>query len=128
MLWPSMKVSVVWHASNTGRAMRVAGAGASACAGAAGLLWYDCGEVFPATTDPKSRGLTLFKPRFGGTPHRFIKCSRSYKKKADMSIEAEMSAAGENGDAMVCEPAVDHRDIVGRMAALAGRVLARMRS
>lgn len=32
--------------------------------------WYDCGWVFPGTSDPKQMGLTLFKTRFGGDLHR----------------------------------------------------------
>jgi hypothetical protein len=35
-----------------------------------GLSWYDCGWIFPGATDPKQQGLTLFKTRFGGEPHR----------------------------------------------------------
>lgn len=37
---------------------------------ALGFGWYDCGWVFPGSQDAKQKGLTLFKTRFGGEPHR----------------------------------------------------------
>ena len=37
---------------------------------AAGVAWFDCGWIFPGTTNTKQQGLTLFKTRFGGEPHR----------------------------------------------------------
>lgn len=37
---------------------------------AAGLKWYDCGAIFPNAADEKQRGLTTFKTKFGGAPHR----------------------------------------------------------
>jgi hypothetical protein len=45
---------------------------------AAGRLWYDCGEIFPVSVDKKRDGLTLFKTRFGGEPHRFLKAAKQY--------------------------------------------------
>lgn len=45
---------------------------------AAGRRWYDCGEIFPPSADKKRNGLTLFKTRFGGKPHRFLKAAREY--------------------------------------------------
>jgi hypothetical protein len=45
---------------------------------AAGRQWYDCGEIFPPSADKKRNGLTLFKTRFGGEPHRFLKAAREY--------------------------------------------------
>lgn len=40
---------------------------------AAGMRWYDCGAIFPNAKDPKQRGLTTFKTKFGGEPHRLFK-------------------------------------------------------
>ena len=45
---------------------------------AAGRRWYDCGEIFPVSADKKRDGLTLFKTRFGGEPHRFLKATKQY--------------------------------------------------
>lgn len=42
--------------------------------GQLGCRWYDCGEIFPsAETGSKAAGLTTFKQKFGGEPHRFFK-------------------------------------------------------
>jgi hypothetical protein len=40
----------------------------------AGLKWYDCGEITPVASADKLSGLTAFKTKFGGEPHRFFKC------------------------------------------------------
>jgi hypothetical protein len=40
----------------------------------AGIRWYDCGEIAPGQATGKRHGLTTFKTRFGGEPHRFFKC------------------------------------------------------
>lgn len=45
---------------------------------AAGRRWYDCGEIFPQGGSTKQDGLTLFKTRFGGQSHRFLKAGRDY--------------------------------------------------
>jgi hypothetical protein len=39
---------------------------------AAGARWYDCGAIFPNAEDPKQRGLTTFKTKFGGETHRLF--------------------------------------------------------
>lgn len=36
---------------------------------AAGCAWFEVGELFPAASDGKQRGLTIFKSRFGGVDH-----------------------------------------------------------
>lgn len=37
----------------------------------AGIRWYDCGAVFPGkTSSEKQKGLSTFKTKFGGQPHR----------------------------------------------------------
>ena len=38
------------------------------------IRWYDYGDIFPLTTDKKLAGLTKFKSRFGGQPHRAFRC------------------------------------------------------
>lgn len=35
-----------------------------------GATWYDAGAINPASVDKKQIGLTFFKTRFGGAPHR----------------------------------------------------------
>ncbi|HZV62102.1 MAG TPA: GNAT family N-acetyltransferase [Methylophilaceae bacterium] len=44
---------------------------------AAGIRWYDCGSIFPGTTNLKQKGLSTFKTKFGGEPHRFFKAEIS---------------------------------------------------
>ena len=39
----------------------------------AGCAWYEIGEIFPAAKDGKSRGLTVFKSKFGGELHRYFR-------------------------------------------------------
>jgi GNAT acetyltransferase-like protein len=39
----------------------------------AGCAWYEIGEIFPAARDGKSRGLTVFKSKFGGELHRYFR-------------------------------------------------------
>ena len=39
---------------------------------ATGARWYDCGAIFPHAADPKQRGLTTFKTKFGGETHRLF--------------------------------------------------------
>lgn len=43
---------------------------------AAGIEWYDCGAVFPNADDPKQRGLTTFKTKFGGEMHRLFRARK----------------------------------------------------
>ena len=50
----------------------------------AGALWYDCGLIFPTATDQKQKGLTLFKTRFGGEPHRAFR--------AEMTTSPELAS------------------------------------
>jgi ubiquinone/menaquinone biosynthesis C-methylase UbiE len=42
-----------------------------------GCTWYEVGEVFPDARDGKSRGLTVFKSKFGGELHRSFKARRA---------------------------------------------------
>ena len=45
---------------------------------ASGRRYYDCGEVFPDAGQGKSKGLTFFKTRFGGTARPFVKVVKAY--------------------------------------------------
>lgn len=45
---------------------------------ASGRRWYDCGEVHPVPIAGKIAGLSTFKRKFGGVPHRYFKCVRPY--------------------------------------------------
>lgn len=58
---------------------------------AAGRRWYDCGEIFPASSDKKLKGLTLFKTRFGGAPHRFLKAGKEYATAHNVARTAQIS-------------------------------------
>ena len=40
---------------------------------ASGIHWYDCGAIYPGdSATAKQKGLTLFKTKFGGQPHRLF--------------------------------------------------------
>jgi len=45
-----------------------------------GILWYDCGAVFPGTDNSKQQGLTTFKTKFGGETHRLFRARRQFAK------------------------------------------------
>jgi len=45
---------------------------------AAGVRWYDCGEIFPGQVGDKRTGLTTFKTKFGGEAHRSFRCCRRF--------------------------------------------------
>jgi Acetyltransferase (GNAT) domain len=49
-----------------------------------GCFWFDVGAVDPCSDNAKLRGLTVFKSRFGGEPHRLIR--------AEMALAAAPSA------------------------------------
>lgn len=36
----------------------------------AGIRWYECGPIFPGSDNTKQQGLSTFKTKFGGQPHR----------------------------------------------------------
>ena len=76
---------------------------------AAGLRWYDCGAIFPHATEPKQRGLTTFKTKFGGEAHRLfkseVKLSAAFAPVASM----EDSVAGlSKGAASVLKRLLNH--------------------
>ncbi len=35
--------------------------------------WFEVGPIFPTTDDPKQEGLTRYKTKFGGEPHRYFR-------------------------------------------------------
>jgi hypothetical protein len=55
---------------------------------AQGCRWFDVGTINPASEDPKVRGLTLFKTRFGGEPHRFFGAEMVLTKPATDEVAA----------------------------------------
>jgi len=60
----------------------------------AGRRWYDCGEIFPPSADKKRNGLTLFKTRFGGAPHRYLKAAKEYRPLGEVSAPAPVAHVG----------------------------------
>ena len=68
-----------------------------------GVGWFDVGTIIPGATDPKLKGLTLFKTRFGGEPHRYIHCEMELPARAPAAAPAETPPA-ENCDEPATEP------------------------
>lgn len=60
---------------------------------AAGVRWYDCGEIFPSESSDKRAGLTTFKTKFGGEMHRFFKCSKRVASESSEKSEQKTMAA-----------------------------------
>ena len=60
-----------------------------------GLNWFDVGTILPGTTDPKLKGLSLFKTRFGGEAHQFFRC--------EMELPGRVPAP-DSSDGVVEEP------------------------
>lgn len=59
---------------------------------AAGIRWYDAGAIFPNAMDEKRRGLTTFKRKFGGQPHRSFSCRMVLDHKEDVADEEGSSS------------------------------------
>jgi hypothetical protein len=55
---------------------------------AAGIRWYDCGAIFPTAKDPKQRGLTTFKTKFGGEAHRLFRVEMQLQQAAESAVPA----------------------------------------
>lgn len=58
-----------------------------------GLRWFDVGTIIPGATDAKLKGLTLFKTRFGGEPHRYIHCEMELRVHSPTAETAEAPVA-----------------------------------
>lgn len=71
----------------------------------AGCRWFDVGPVDPGSEDPKVRGLTLFKTRFGGEPHRLIRSEMTLSAPATQTI-AEADAQPTIAPAVAVVPQV----------------------
>ncbi|RLJ68005.1 lipid II:glycine glycyltransferase FemX [Sulfurisoma sediminicola] len=69
-----------------------------------GIRWYDCGAISAGESSGKLGGLSVFKTRFGGEPHRFFNCSKV--------LEAPAAVVGKTGR---------RARIGGRFAAWLGR-------
>jgi hypothetical protein len=58
-----------------------------------GVEWYDCGPIFPTTTDKKLAGLTTFKTKFGGETHRLFRSKIHFETaKLEDSLEDQYSS------------------------------------
>lgn len=64
-----------------------------------GALWFDVGPVFPDANSGKLEGLTSFKTKFGGEPHRFFRC--------EMPLPAASASEEESVTELACEPVSD---------------------
>jgi SAM-dependent methyltransferase len=63
-----------------------------------GCRWYEVGEVFPDAVDGKSRGLTVFKSKFGGELRRSVKATWSYAAAAPDQEEQRLQDAFKRSD------------------------------
>lgn len=52
-----------------------------------GFEWYNVGDVFPAATQGKQHGLSVFKSKFGGELHRSFRARKGISRTADSSNE-----------------------------------------
>jgi SAM-dependent methyltransferase len=62
----------------------------------AGCRWYEIGETFPDAVDGKIRGLTVFKSKFGGAPHKYFRARLTLEAasaKASDPLASESAAA-----------------------------------
>ena len=66
-----------------------------------GMRWFDVGTIIPGTADPKLKGLTLFKTRFGGVPHRYLRCEMALPAAAPMELAPVAPSLQEAGEAGV---------------------------
>jgi len=89
-----------------------------------GLRWFDVGTIIPGTDDPKLKGLTLFKTRFGGEPHRYLHCEMPLPAQP-AAAEGPEIAAGEQDAAAAAAPAPAGKPdgLRGRAARALRRVL-----
>jgi SAM-dependent methyltransferase len=64
----------------------------------AGCQWYEIGEIFPDAVDGKTRGLTVFKSKFGGQPHKYFRARQVLEQPAAAPPVAAPSAATSEAD------------------------------
>ncbi len=64
----------------------------------AGRLWFEMGPVFPNPQQSKQEGLTRYKMKFGGEPHRFFRGEMPLPSRSDLDNQVciAVSAAGES--------------------------------
>jgi hypothetical protein len=70
---------------------------------ASGLRWYDCGAIFPGkSATQKQKGLTIFKTKFGGQPHRLFAAGidLQIRSHSSMPIDAASSFLDRSKDAL----------------------------
>jgi hypothetical protein len=74
----------------------------------AGVRWFDVGTIIPGATDPKLKGLTLFKTRFGGEPHRYLRAEMELPAHASpCAAEPTNSAVESNPIAELTNPVAE---------------------
>jgi hypothetical protein len=90
-----------------------------------GYRWFEVGPIFPHTDVPKLKGLTEFKTKFGGEPHRFFRC--------EMPLAGAGPAPGDDptaADAGLIKPAAlettaPHRPLWRRILHRPGQIVRR---
>ena len=61
-----------------------------------GCRYYEVGEVFPDATEGKTRGLTVFKSKFGGEDRRYVKARRRVTASGEQPVAATVDAQVRN--------------------------------
>lgn len=90
----------------------------------AGCRWYEVGEVFPDSADPKSRGLTVFKSKFGGGLARSIKARRRVDVPAEpTSSDRAASERAPYEEGTLYDPSRICRKATGQSSDYVGRLL-----
>ena len=82
-----------------------------------GAVWFDIGWIFPASKDPKQKGLTHFKTRFGGEAHP------AFRAKLDLAAEHPI-ATPRSAAAEPHQSNAPSFGVAGRLARRARRLLA----
>jgi hypothetical protein len=61
---------------------------------ASGLRWYDCGAIFPGkSATQKQKGLTIFKTKFGGQPHRLFAAEIDLQSRSHSSVPIDAATS-----------------------------------
>jgi hypothetical protein len=94
-----------------------------------GMRWFDVGTIIPGTADPKLKGLTLFKTRFGGEPHRYLRCEMALLAAAPQKLAPVASSLQEAGEPEILVDAeqAGRRGLRWRIRRTVRRVLGRER-
>jgi SAM-dependent methyltransferase len=90
----------------------------------AGCRWYEIGEVFPTATDGKTRGLTVFKSKFGGEHHHYFRARLPLTASAPRESSADAVIRDAYRDGAVYHPATICRTAQSDSPEYADRLLA----